>query len=222
MFRLNGTNLTAYHEVTKQRRMNINLAKAAKLIDDGSSLKQIGSKIRRKSAFAEDEEGYMFLPESFRIAFPNETINFYADTVQQKEEWMQVLSEAVGKDSGSKKIGWTSLVLAKEREAALTQALPSTGRRQSNPQAHPRTTSRSAPTSPAKGTRPQSAILERPPPPISKSSNKGNDKKEPGKPQARNNVSPTRQPKSGSGVTPRQQKPGNGSGRRQAVRSMIF
>ena len=41
--------------MTRQRRANINLAKASKLIDDKSSLKA-PSKGRRKSAFADDEE----------------------------------------------------------------------------------------------------------------------------------------------------------------------
>lgn len=61
--------MTAYHETSRQPRATINLAKAAKLIDDRTTLTQKettarGGK-RRKSAFAEEEEGYMFVEEGF-------------------------------------------------------------------------------------------------------------------------------------------------------------
>lgn len=57
---------------------------------------------RRRSAFAEEEEGYMFVEEGFRMRFNNgEVIDFYADTPEDKEGWMKVLSEIVGRgDSG--------------------------------------------------------------------------------------------------------------------------
>ena len=73
---------------------------------------------RRKSAFAEEEEGYMFVEEGFRIRFANgETIDFYADSAAEKDGWMKVLSEVVGKDATKPK-SWTDLVLAKQRAAA--------------------------------------------------------------------------------------------------------
>lgn len=57
---------------------------------------------RRRSAFAEDEEGYMFVEEGFRIRFNNgELIDFYADSTAEKEGWMRVLSEVIGRDSSS-------------------------------------------------------------------------------------------------------------------------
>lgn len=58
-----------------QPRATINLSKATKLIDDRSALTQRettgkgGS--RRRSGFAEEEEGYMFVEEGFRIRFGN-------------------------------------------------------------------------------------------------------------------------------------------------------
>lgn len=74
---------------------------------------------RRKSAFAEEEEGYMFVEEGFRVRFANgETIDFYADSAAEKDGWMKVLSEVVGKDTAKPK-SWTDLVLAKQRAAAL-------------------------------------------------------------------------------------------------------
>lgn len=118
-----GTKFTAYHETTHQPRATINLAKAAKLIDDRANLaeKEVSTKKggRRKSAFAEDEEGYMFVEEGFRLRFNNgEVIDFYADNAAAKNEWMAALSEVVGKHiaqpSGSTK-GWTEMVLKREK-----------------------------------------------------------------------------------------------------------
>lgn len=103
-FKLNGVKLTAYHEATRQPRATINLANARRLIDDRRTLteKETTGKNgrRRKSAFAEEEEGYMFVEEGFRIRFNNgEVIDFYADTAQDKEGWMKVLSEVIRRDS---------------------------------------------------------------------------------------------------------------------------
>ncbi|TKX27366.1 PH domain-containing protein 1 [Elsinoe australis] len=122
-FRLSSTRLTAYHEHTMQPRATINLSKASKLIDDKTSLvadpnaTHTASKKRRKSAFAEEDEGYQFVEEGFRLRFSNgETIDFYADTAAQKDEWMGALSQAIGRpgSSGSKVAKWTDLVLTHE------------------------------------------------------------------------------------------------------------
>jgi hypothetical protein len=173
-FRLEGTKLTAYHESTRQPRATINLAKATKLLDDKSALQQPSSTKsggRRKSGFAEDEEGYMFVEEGFRIRFANgEVIDFYADSREQKEGWMKVLSETVGKDIATNK-GWAAMVLEKERKekAARAQAgVPGVERNgtqrkpvpESSRPSHQRTqsldvfaqpTSKSVPSSPVKG-----------------------------------------------------------------------
>lgn len=83
---------------------------------------------RRRSAFAEEEEGYMFVEEGFRIRFNNgEVIDFYADSTQEKDGWMKILNEVIGRDSiGSigpddetsghprSKTKWCELVLKKE------------------------------------------------------------------------------------------------------------
>jgi hypothetical protein len=101
-FKLVGSKLTAYHESTRQPRATINLANASKLIDDRRALTQKetsgkGGK-RRKSGFAEEEEGYMFVEEGFRIRFNNgEVIDFYADTAADKEGWMKVLDAVLAK-----------------------------------------------------------------------------------------------------------------------------
>ncbi|KZF21575.1 DUF1709-domain-containing protein [Xylona heveae TC161] len=155
-FKLDGSKLTAYHETTRQPRATINLAKASRLIDDRSSLlqKEASGKggSRRKSAFAEEEEGYMFVEEGFRIRFANgETIDFYADNPEQKEDWMKVLSEAVGKEGGGKR-GWTDIVLAKERSAAKPPA--STTKASPEKRLPIPTSSRSVPSTPSRGGAP--------------------------------------------------------------------
>ncbi len=127
-----GAKLTAYHEATRQPRATINLANAKRLIDDRRALteKETTGKNgkRRRSGFAEEEDGYMFVEEGFRTRFNNgEVIDFYADSTQDKEGWMKVLSEVVGRDSlgaDDESIGsvrsrskWCELIL--KREEAL-------------------------------------------------------------------------------------------------------
>ena len=130
-FKLVGTKLTAYHEATRQPRATINLANAKRVIDDRQALteKETTGKNgrRRRSAFAEEEEGYMFVEEGFRIRFNNgEVIDFYADTAQDKEGWMKVFTEVVGRGdvgddgdstTGTKRGKWCDLVLKKEELA---------------------------------------------------------------------------------------------------------
>ena len=116
--------MTAFHETTLQPRATINLAKATRLIDDKSALTQreISTKGggRRKSGFAEEEEGYMFVEEGFRIRFANgEVIDFYADATAEKEQWMQALSQVVGKGVSNSSVGpkgWTEMVLRREKK----------------------------------------------------------------------------------------------------------
>ena len=66
----------------------------------------------------------MFVEEGFRIRFANgEVIDFYADSTAEKEGWMKVLSETVGKNSttGSGK-AWTELILKQEQALAARKA----------------------------------------------------------------------------------------------------
>lgn len=113
-----GAKLTAFHEVSRQPRATINLAKAVLLIDDRPSLTvpdvPASNGKRRKSAFAEMEEGYMFVEEGFRIKFQNgETIDFYADNGEDKKGWMKVLGETIG--GGQENKTWCEIILNKER-----------------------------------------------------------------------------------------------------------
>lgn len=62
----------------------------------------------------------MFVEEGFRVRFGNgEVIDFYADNAADKDGWLRVLSDAVGKGSSSGNGGavkpWADLVLKRER-----------------------------------------------------------------------------------------------------------
>ncbi|KAI0455585.1 DUF1709-domain-containing protein [Xylaria acuta] len=128
-FKLVGTKLTAYHETTRQPRATINLSNAKRLIDDRRQLTNPETTgrngKRRRSAFAEEEEGYMFVEEGFRIRFNNgEVIDFYADTPEDKEGWMKVLGDVIGRGGGggddddgtgvNSRRKWCELVLKRE------------------------------------------------------------------------------------------------------------
>ncbi|KAF2638523.1 DUF1709-domain-containing protein [Massarina eburnea CBS 473.64] len=208
-FRLNGTKLVAYHETTGQMRATISLAKATKLIDDRTSLKQPSSTKnggRRKSGFAEEEEGYMFVEEGFRIRFANgEVIDFYADNAEQKAGWMRVLVDCVGQDTAANKRGWAEMVLEKERREKARPSSQSKGQTQ-RPRSHEGVgSSQAAPSSPVKPrpshsrTRSHVPVSHNavPPPPIEK--------------DARHK----------SGTTPRARDAPKAN-RRDQVRSMIF
>ncbi|KFY02897.1 hypothetical protein O988_01823 [Pseudogymnoascus sp. VKM F-3808] len=145
MFKLNGSKLTAYHESTGQPRATINLANASKLIDDRRALTQKettgrgGS--RRKSGFAEEEEGYMFVEEGFRIRFANgEVIDFYADTAKDKEGWMKVLDQCIGTASEAKNgVSWCDMVLKREDSLKRKEIRKASGEKP--PRHHSRTKS---------------------------------------------------------------------------------
>ncbi|RKF74137.1 putative INT1 protein/putative bud site selection protein BUD4 [Golovinomyces cichoracearum] len=119
-FKLVGSRLTAYHESTRQPRVTINLGNACKLIDDRTLLTQKettckGGK-RRKSGFAEEEEGYMFVEEGFRIRFNNgEMIDFYAHDPAEKEAWMKALEGCIGKEGEAGKRSWCNIVFKHEQ-----------------------------------------------------------------------------------------------------------
>lgn len=104
----------------------INLSKASRLVDDKRTLvadptSQSSSKGRRKSAFAEEDEGYQYVEEGFRIRFANgETIDFYADSHAEKDLWMQAFSHVIGKPATENKVAtWTDLVLSREKAEGM-------------------------------------------------------------------------------------------------------
>lgn len=105
------------------------MAKATKLVDDKTSLiahPEGGDPTRRRrSAFAEQDDGYQFIAEGFRIRFANgETIDFYAEDAAAKDAWMAALSQCIGKQSPKAIAKWTDVVLAKEKtdKSSIRQA----------------------------------------------------------------------------------------------------
>lgn len=66
----------------------------------------------------------MFVEEGFRIRFNNgEVIDFYADTAEDKDGWMRVLSEILGRDSSMdephgvrSRAKWCEIVLKREEQ----------------------------------------------------------------------------------------------------------
>lgn len=104
----------------------------------------------------------MFVEEGFRIRFANgETIDFYADSAAEKDGWMKVLSEVVGKDL-SKARSWTDIVIAKHKATAPKTARTDSGRSIKAPP------TRSAPPTPAKAAPTKTFV----PAPISKDNNR--------------------------------------------------
>lgn len=67
----------------------------------------------------------MFVEEGFRIRFNNgEVIDFYADTAEDKEGWMKLLSDIIGRgpgavdeDTGTRsRAKWCDVVLKREEQ----------------------------------------------------------------------------------------------------------
>jgi hypothetical protein len=154
----------------------------------------------------------MFVEEGFRIRFANgEVIDFYADSREQKEGWMKVLSECVGKDIAGGR-GWAEMVLDKERKEKRSQPEPlqAKPKRESNamngalqrPRSHEGHGSQSVPSSPVKRpshSRTKSHVPSAAPPPIEKDE------------QHKSSTAPRRK-----------EVPGGVANRRDQVRSMIF
>lgn len=88
----------------------------------------------------------MFVEEGFRVRFNNgEVIDFYADTAEDKDGWMKVLSDVVGQgDNGVDDDGaprsrakWCELILKREEQLRRRAS----GRRESGRRVHSRTKS---------------------------------------------------------------------------------
>uniref|UniRef100_A0A060TBX0 ARAD1D38038p n=1 Tax=Blastobotrys adeninivorans TaxID=409370 RepID=A0A060TBX0_BLAAD len=116
-FKLDGSTLTAYSESSRKPRATINLAKAVRVIHEKSQLTKpvvVVGKNRRKSAFAEQEEAFMFVDEGFRIRFGNgEIIDFYAEGQEEKNDWIQTISATIG--TSASRSPWVEKVLRFEQ-----------------------------------------------------------------------------------------------------------
>lgn len=92
-FVLHDTTLTAFSETSHKPRAVVNLKKAIRIIQDKDTLIKPSSDKRRKSGFAENEDGYLFADQGFRISFLNgEIIEFYGDN---KADWVKYLNKVI-------------------------------------------------------------------------------------------------------------------------------
>ena len=88
--------------------------------------------------FAEEEEGYMFIEEGFRIRYnKGEVIDFYADTGADKKVWMKVPDAFIGKEGEGMKSGWRDLILKME-EALRRRTVDQQEMRKLSSWRHPR------------------------------------------------------------------------------------
>ncbi|CAN6660937.1 hypothetical protein TRVA0_033S00100 [Trichomonascus vanleenenianus] len=114
-FKVRGTIMTAYSENSGKARATINLGKATGIIDDKGSLTAPVDKGRRQSAFAKQEEAFMFVDEGFRLKFANgEIIDFYADDQAAKQNWIRNLNEIITGNTSRKP--WVELILKRAAE----------------------------------------------------------------------------------------------------------
>lgn len=99
----------------------------------------------------------MFVEEGFRIRFGNgEVIDFYADSPEDKEGWIRVLSETIGRIPDKR--GWCDLVISKEaKEKTEKEKVQATAARVRAAQAQSRPHPQSQPAPPPRSGR-------RPPP----------------------------------------------------------
>ncbi|WBW74339.1 medial ring protein, anillin Mid2 [Schizosaccharomyces osmophilus] len=99
-FQLIGSKLVAFQPFTKTRRATIELSEATHIVDDNHYSDE------------EELEGYLYFEAGFRIIFKNsDYIDFYAETVEEKEEWMSTLRQYLGQCARVRK-NWTKTFLS--------------------------------------------------------------------------------------------------------------
>ncbi|EPX73183.1 medial ring protein Mid2 [Schizosaccharomyces octosporus yFS286] len=99
-FQLIGSKLVAFQPFTKTRRATIELSEATHIVDDNHYSDE------------EELEGYLYFETGFRIIFKNsDYIDFYAETVEEKEEWMSTLRQYLGQCARVRK-KWTKAFLS--------------------------------------------------------------------------------------------------------------
>ncbi|EPY50328.1 medial ring protein Mid2 [Schizosaccharomyces cryophilus OY26] len=99
-FQLIGSKLVAFQPFTKTRRATIELSEATHIVDDNHYSDE------------EELEGYLYFEAGFRIIFKNsDYIDFYAETVDEKEEWMSTLRQYLGQCARVRK-KWTKAFLS--------------------------------------------------------------------------------------------------------------
>lgn len=109
----------------------------------------------------------MFVEEGFRIRFGNgEVIDFYADSPEDKEGWIKVLTETIGRIPDKR--GWCDLVISKEaKEKTEKEKVQATAARVRAAQAQmrqaPPLPTQSRPHPPSQPTQPLRSNRRQPP-----------------------------------------------------------
>ncbi|KAJ3514121.1 hypothetical protein NLJ89_g2563 [Agrocybe chaxingu] len=93
-YRIIGSNLIAFSDITKKATATIDLKKAISVRDDQEDAR---SPTGARSSRYDDDEGLYSLKHSFRLIFPhNQEIVFSADNDESKARWLEVLRALVG------------------------------------------------------------------------------------------------------------------------------
>ncbi|CDK26360.1 unnamed protein product [Kuraishia capsulata CBS 1993] len=120
-FKLQGTDLIAHHETTLRPRARINLKKVVALDyfgkDQGSqdsSLAEFRPPHKTMASLSSRNfSDTLLVNDGFRLKFSNgETIDFGADTKEEKSEWIQLVDEVTARNNFVKQ-PWIQLMLAK-------------------------------------------------------------------------------------------------------------
>lgn len=93
-FRVIGSDLVAFNNVTKRVTATIDLKKATAIEDDQPKEKALSPGAR--SRYADEYDGMYGVERSFRLIFPEDEIAFFADTDEEKARWLDVLRALVG------------------------------------------------------------------------------------------------------------------------------
>ncbi|KAJ3737602.1 hypothetical protein DFJ43DRAFT_9634 [Lentinula guzmanii] len=98
-FRVIGSNLVAFNDITKRVTATINLSNAIAVGDNQDPHKRDGgvrSPASGASQYHDEYDGLFGVERSFRLVFPKEEILFFADTDEEKTKWLEILNALVG------------------------------------------------------------------------------------------------------------------------------
>ncbi|KAJ4483604.1 hypothetical protein J3R30DRAFT_3655861 [Lentinula aciculospora] len=99
-FRVIGSNLVAFNDVTKRVTATISLRNAISVEDNQDPHKRDGgvrSPASGASRYHDEYDGLFGVERSFRLIFPTEEILFFADTDEEKARWLEILNALVGR-----------------------------------------------------------------------------------------------------------------------------
>ncbi|KAL0955993.1 hypothetical protein HGRIS_002170 [Hohenbuehelia grisea] len=127
-FRIIGSNLVAFNDVTKKATVTIDLKRAIAVEDDQEARNELlssSSGMASPSArFTDDYDLLGGVERSFRLIFPGrEEIVFFADTDEEKAQWLDILRAMVGHVPPHPL--WAELLWQRQEDLAKRAAAPS-------------------------------------------------------------------------------------------------